>query len=207
MEKVSRAAAERLSQYLRSAPRLADDDGMVSSVDLAKQVGVSAAQVRRDLAAIGHVGHRGIGYAAATLTAAVRTALGVDRRWRVVLVGAGNLGRALIGYRGFAEHGFDLVGVFDADPAKAGGRVDGLDVMPLSKLRTVVEKARAEMGVLAVPATAAQGVADELIAAGVRGLMNFAPVRLKLPPHVAVIPVDLAVQLEQLAFAVRLGDG
>jgi redox-sensing transcriptional repressor len=201
--KLSRAAAGRLSQYLRFARTLATPDGTVSSVELAEAVGVSAAQVRRDLAALGHLGQRGVGYDSAGLVTALRGALGVDRRWRVVLVGVGNLARALLRYRGFTDHGFDLVGLFDSSAATVGTVVEGLTVEPMATLATAVKRLRAELGVLTVPADAAQAVADAMVAAGLKGLMNFAPVRLKVPDGVSVIPVDLAIQLEQLAFAVH----
>jgi redox-sensing transcriptional repressor len=201
--KLSRAAGGRLSEYLRFARSLATPDGTVSSVELAEAVGVSAAQVRRDLAALGHLGQRGVGYDAAGLVDALRKALGVDRRWRVVLVGVGNLARALLRYRGFADHGFDVVGLFDVSPGAVGAAVEGLAVEPVANLAAAVKQLRAELGILTVPADAAQAVADAMVAAGLKGLMNFAPVRLRVPAGVSVIPVDLAIQLEQLAFAVH----
>lgn len=205
--KLSRATAQRLSQYLRFARSLTEADGTVSSVELADAVGVSAAQVRRDLASLGHLGQRGIGYEAAGLVAALRKALGVDRRWRAVLVGVGNLARALLRYRGFADHGFEIVGLFDTAAGLIGTTVEGLKVEPLEALGPAVPRLRAELGIVAVPAEAAQPVADALAAAGLKGLMNFAPVRLRVPPGVRVITVDLAIQMEQLAFAVHFGDG
>lgn len=205
--KLSRAAAQRLSQYLRFARSLAQPDGTVSSVELAEAVGVSAAQVRRDLASLGHLGQRGVGYDAAGLVTALRKAIGVDRRWRVVLVGVGNLARALLKYRGFGDHGFDVVGLFDSSPTTIGTVVEGLTVEPTANLAAAVKRLRAELGVLTVPADAAQPVADAMVSAGLKGLMNFAPVRIKAPPGVSVVPVDLAIQLEQLAFAVHFQQG
>lgn len=204
--KLSRAAAQRLSEYLRFVRTLTEADGTVSSVELAGAVGVSAAQVRRDLAALGHLGQRGVGYDAAGLVSALRRALGVDRRWRAVLVGVGNLARALLRYRGFAEHGFEIVGLFDIAPAVIGTSVEGLTVEPLTTLGTAVPRLRAELGIVAVPADAAQAVADAMTAAGLKGLMSFAPVRIKVPPNVSVVTVDLAIQMEQLAFAVRFNE-
>ncbi len=201
--KLSRAAAQRLSQYLRFARALAEADGTVSSVELAEAVGVSAAQVRRDLAALGHLGQRGVGYDANGLVEALRKVIGVDRRWRVVMVGVGNLAKALLKYHGFAAHGFDVVGLFDNSPNVIGTCIDGLTVEPLSTLNAAVKRLRAELGVLTVPGESAQAVADAAVAAGLKGLMNFAPVRLKVPAGVSIVPVDLAIQLEQLAFAVH----
>jgi redox-sensing transcriptional repressor len=201
---VSRAAAQRLSQYLRCLP--AGPPGTtVSSSQLAAAVGVSDAQVRRDLAAAGLPGQRGIGYDAAALAAAVRRTLGIDRTWRAVLVGVGNLARALLRYRGFREQGFEIVGLFDADPAKVGPAVEGLTVRPADALTDAVAALRAEMGVLTVPSEAAQPVADALVRAGVKGLLSFAPVLLRVPRGVRVVTVDLTIQFEQLAFLVRHG--
>lgn len=204
--RLSRAAAHRLSQYLRSVQVAARTGGTVSSVDLAQAVGVSAAQVRRDLAALGHLGQRGIGYDAAGLAAAIRRRLGIDRTWRAVLVGVGNLARALLRYRGFRDQGFQIVALFDADPAKIGEVIEGLTVEPVSAIAARVPAVRAELGVLTVPSEPAQAVADALVAAGVKGLLNFAPVLLRTPPTVRIVTVDLAVQLEQLAFLVQMRD-
>jgi redox-sensing transcriptional repressor len=161
----------------------------VSSLQLARAVGVSDAQVRRDLAALGHLGQRGVGYDAAALGVAIRRALGIDRTWRAVMVGVGNLARALLRYRGFREQGFEVVGLFDNDPQKAGQPVEGLVVEPVARIGERVPALRAELGVLTVPSDAAQGVAEALIAAGVKGLLNFAPVLLRLPPSVRVVTV------------------
>ena len=205
--RLSRATAQRLSLYLRSLDALARAGTTLSSQDLAKTVGVSAAQVRRDLAALGHLGLRGIGYEPAGLAAAIRRTLGIDRPWKAVLVGVGNLARALLRYQGFADHGFEIVGLFDSDPAKVGQTVAGLRIEPLSILKEFVPKCGSELGILTVPSEAAQGVANQMVQAGLRGVMNFAPVLLELPKGVQVVTVDLAIQLEQLAFAVHLGDG
>ncbi len=205
--RLSRATAQRLSLYLRSLDSHARSGATLSSQDLAETVGVSAAQVRRDLAALGHLGLRGIGYEAAGLAAAIRKTLGIDRPWKAVLIGVGNLARALLRYRGFADHGFEIVGLFDSDPAKIGQTVGGLRIEPLIHLKQLVPKCRAELGILTVPSDAAQAVANQMVQAGLRGVMNFAPVLLVVPRGVQVVTVDLAIQLEQLAFAVHLGDG
>lgn len=205
--KLSRAAAQRLSLYLRCLANWPAEGGKVSSGRIAAAVGVSDAQVRRDLAALGHLGQRGIGYDARELARAIRAALGIDRHWRAVLVGVGNLGRALLRYQGFRTQGFEIVGLFDADPAKLGQVVEGLEVEPVSKLASRVPILRAELGVVTVPAEVAQSVAEALVSAGVRGILNFAPVVLRLPARVRLVTVDLAIQLEQLAFLVQHGNG
>jgi redox-sensing transcriptional repressor len=205
-QRLSRAAAQRLSLYLRCVAGWPAGSETVSSGRIAEAVGVSDAQVRRDLAALGHLGQRGVGYDARELAAAIRAALGIDRQWRAVLVGVGNLGRALLKYHGFRAQGFAIVGLFDSDPAKVGQVVEGLTVESESALAERVPELRAELGVLTVPADTAQAVAESLAAAGVRGILNFAPVVLKLPRRVRLVTVDLAIQLEQLAFQVQHGD-
>jgi redox-sensing transcriptional repressor len=205
-QRLSRAAAQRLSLYLRCLSVWPAEGGKVSSGRIAAAVGVSDAQVRRDLAALGHLGQRGIGYEARDLTAAIRAALGIDRTWRAVLVGVGNLARALLRYQGFRAQGFDIVGLFDADPTKVGQVVEGLEVEPVSRLQERVSALGAELGVLTVPGDVAQGVADVLSTAGVRGILNFAPVVLRLSPAVRLVTVDLTIQLEQLAFLIQHAD-
>jgi redox-sensing transcriptional repressor len=204
----SRASVGRLSLYLRRLEGLLrEGTTKVSSGQLGEALGVTDAQVRKDLAYLGHLGHPGIGYAAGELIAAIRRALGIDREWAVALAGVGNLARALLRYHGFAERGFRVVALFDADPAKVGQRVEGLPVHGPEAMSAVVAATGAELGALAVPAESAQAVADALITAGVRGLLNFAPAVLRVPPGVSVVSVDLTVQLEQLAFLVQISGG
>jgi redox-sensing transcriptional repressor len=205
-QRLSRAAAQRLSLYLRCVAGWPADGEKVSSGKIAEAVGVSDAQVRRDLAALGHLGQRGVGYDARELANAIRTALGIDRPWRAVLVGVGNLGRALLKYQGFRAQGFEIVGLFDSDPQKVGQNIEGLTVEPVSALTERVAALQAELGVLTVPGETAHTVAEALVTAGIRGILNFAPVVLKLPRKVRLVTVDLAIQLEQLAFQVQHGD-
>lgn len=200
----SRASAARLSLYLRCVEGWRRDGRpTASSRDLAAALGVGDAQVRKDLACLGGLGRRGVGYRVDALAAGIRTALGIDREWPAVLVGAGNLARALLRYRGFPERGFRLVALFDADPQKVGQVIDGLEVLPMAECGRRVRATGTELGIVAVPSEAAQEVADVLAAAGVRGILNFAPTVLRLPPGVAVVNVDLTIQLEQLAFQVQ----
>jgi len=206
-ERLSRAAAHRLSLYLRCLAAWSAANGRISSGEIAQVVGVSDAQVRRDLAALGNLGRRGVGYEAQELSTAIRSVLGIDRTWRAVLVGVGNLARALLRYRGFRAQGFEIVGLFDSDASKVGQVVEGLTVELVSKLGERLRTLEAELAVLTVPAENAQSVTDVLCAAGVRGILNFAPVLLKLPAPVRLVNVDLAIQLEQLAFLIQLGEG
>jgi redox-sensing transcriptional repressor len=203
--KPSRASVGRLSLYLRRLEGLLrDGSAKVSSGLLGEALGVTDAQVRKDLAYLGNLGHPGIGYAVPELIAAIRRVLGIDRDWAAALVGVGNLARALLRYQGFVERGFRFVALFDADPAKIGERVDGLEVHPLDAMSAVIAATGAELGVLTVPSEAAQAVAEALLASGIRGVLNFTPRVLRLPPSVSVVSVDLTVQLEQLAFLVQL---
>jgi len=202
----SRASVGRLSLYLRHLEGLLREDvATVSSSQLGEPLGVTDAQVRKDLAYLGNLGHPGIGYPTQDLIAAIRRALGIDREWTVALVGVGNLARALLRYRGFTERGFRIVALFDADPGKVGQRVDGLAIHAVDQITAVVRATAAELGVITVPSESAQAVADALASAGVRGVLNFAPVILRLPPHISLVSVDLTVQLEQLAFLVQMG--
>jgi redox-sensing transcriptional repressor len=203
--RLSRASVQRLSLYLRQLEGLLrEGTTKVSSGTLGEALALTDAQVRKDLASLGHLGHPGIGYVVPELATAIRRVLGIDREWAVALVGVGNLARALLRYHGFVERGFRIVALFDADPAKCGQRVDGLEIHPAKRMPEVIAATGAQLGVLTVPSAAAQTVADDLVAAGIRGLLNFAPGVLRVPPGVSLVSVDLTVQLEQLAFLVQL---
>jgi redox-sensing transcriptional repressor len=203
--KLSRASVQRFSLYLRHLERWKQEGlEVVSSSQLGEALGINDAQVRKDLAYLGNLGQPGIGYYTQELITALRHRLGVDRAWTAVVVGVGNLTRALLRYRGFTQQGFQFVALFDADPQKIGQKVEGLEVYSPDKLPQVVAATKAELAVLAVPSENAQPVADALVAAGIKGILNFAPVMLRLPAHVSLVAVDLAVQLEQLAFLVHL---
>jgi redox-sensing transcriptional repressor len=203
--RLSRASVHRFSLYLRHLERVLHDGAQkVSSSQLGEALGINDAQVRKDLANLGNLGQPGIGYHLPDLIAALRRRLGIDRPWPAVLVGVGNLARALLRYRGFQRQGFTFVALFDTDPKKIGQQLDGLPIHSTDQIAQVVVQTGAELAVLAVPAAAAQGVADTLVASGIRGILNFAPTVLRLPPHVSLVSVDLAVQLEQLAFLVHL---
>ena len=205
-ENIPAPAVRRLSFYLRQLEAFGEDNRRtVSSRELGEALGLSDAQVRKDLAYFGQFGHPGIGYRVPELIQRVRRVLGTDRTSQVLLVGAGNLGRALIAFRGFARRGFELVAVFDKDAAKVGQMTNGpnaVRIQPLSSMATEVKKHSIRVGILAVPASAAQQVAEEMVAAGIRGILNFAPVSLQVGPNVEVASVDLAIHLEQLSFQV-----
>lgn len=197
------AVVNRLSLYLRELQYLVQRGVQTtSSSQLGERLGFSDAQVRKDLAHFGAFGHPGIGYRCDELIAEIRRILGTDRVWSVVLVGVGNLGRALLGYRGFAPQGFSLAAAFDADPVKVGSTIEGVEILPMDRLPEVVATRQVDLGMIAVPAAAAQTAADMLVSAGVRGIVNFAPLSLALPEGVSQVGVDLARELEQVAFAV-----
>ena len=199
-------AVRRLSLYLRQLEAFKRKDRRtISSKQLGESLNLTDAQVRKDLAYFGQFGHPGIGYRVDDLIAQVKRILGTDKTWNVLLVGAGNLGRALMAYKGFDQKGFRLVAVFDADPSKIGKKHGAFPIQPLGELARTVQDKQIRLAIMAVPADVAQDVADQLVAAGVRGLLNFAPVSITVPPDVALNAVDLAVQLEQLSFQVSLG--
>jgi redox-sensing transcriptional repressor len=208
---VPKAVVSRLSLYLRELQHLVRDGHQrTSSSQLGRLLGFSDAQVRKDLAYFGHFGHPGIGYRCDDLIHAVRKILGTDRDWPVAIVGTGNLGRALLGYKGFSHQGFRLVAAFDIDPQRVGATIEGVRVFHLDQLTEVSADHKIKLGMIAVPASAAQSVADRLVASGIEGIVNFAPVTISLPDHVQQVGVDLAIELEQLSFSVvsrAAGDG
>lgn len=203
--RLSRASVGRLSLYLRRLEELhREGTGRVSSYELGKALSIPDTKVRKDLASLGNLGHPGVGYAVADLVNAIRPTLGIDREWRAALVGVGNLARALLRHDGFAERGFRIVALFDADPTKVGQVLEEVPVFGPDRMAEVVRKTGAELGILTVPADTVQNVADQLITAGVKGLLNFAPTLVRVPEGVSVVNVDLTVQMEQLAFLVHL---
>lgn len=200
---VSKAVVSRLSLYLRELQHWQHaGQETISSTQLGRVLGFTDAQVRKDLANFGQFGYPGVGYRCHELIEEIRRILGTDRAWPVALVGCGHLGQALLGYKGFEQQGFRVVAAFDVDPAIIGKVVDGIPVHSLSDLPQVCQAEEIRMAVMAVPAEQAQNVAETLVDSGIGGILNFAPVALRLPNHVGCVGVDLAIELEQLAFAV-----
>ncbi len=196
----------RLSIYLRCLRRLRDQGvRRVSSQQLARQYRLSAAQIRKDLTQFGEFGIRGVGYEVDQLCDRLSTLLGVDRARSIVVVGMGNLGSALACHVGFNNESFSVAGGFDNDQDKVGSTVGHLEISHISELPAVVDRSGAEIGVLTVPAAAAQHNYDALVEAGVKAVLNFAPVRLTLDPRVHTKNVDLSINLEELGFF--LGNG
>ncbi|MGC5582849.1 redox-sensing transcriptional repressor Rex [Ornithinimicrobium sp. W1679] len=196
---VPEATVGRLPGYLRALTALAEEGRVsASSEELAGRSGVRSAQVRKDLSSLGSYGVRGVGYDVTRLSDQIAAELGLSRTRPVVIVGMGNLGRALASYGGLTTRGFHVAALVDTDPAVLGLRVDGLVVTTMADLDE--DSTRAGVGVIATPAAAAQGVADELVGRGVRSILNFAPVVLRVPATVHVRAVDLATELAILAF-------
>lgn len=198
-------AVRRLSLYLRQLESLEQEQvATVSSRRLAESLGLTDAQVRKDLGYFGQFGRPGVGYEVPALVHALRRILGTDRISNALMVGVGNIGRAVAAYHGFRDKGFELVALFDRDERKVGKKVGRLTVQSISDLAAVVREREIRLAIVAVPAAAAQEVADELIAAGIRGILNFAPVQLRVPAHVTVRHIDVAAELEQLVFLTSL---
>jgi redox-sensing transcriptional repressor len=198
---VPEATVNRLSVYSRFLDQL-DKSGVitVSSGEIANGVGVSPAQVRKDLAYFGEFGTRGVGYNVKDLAHHILKILGLTHPWPVVLVGAGNLGTALCAYRGFRNRGFNIVGVFDNDLLKIGKRIQDLEVLPVERVPAVVAEHGVRIGIIAVPQSATQEVADLLVKSGVEALLTFGPAVVQVPEKVIVRNVDLSIKLEVLTF-------
>ena len=194
----------RYPMYLRAVrSKMARGEASVSSAVLAAELGLDPVLVRKDLAMSGVSGRPRIGWSAAALEAALAAAIGWDDTSQAALVGAGSLGRALMGYEGFREQGLQIAVAFDADPALAGLQVNGVRIRPAEELPRLVRRLAIKLGILTVPASAAQTCADALVAAGVRGIWNFAPVQLAVPTGVVVQNMDLAQSLAVLSHAIR----
>jgi len=199
--KIPEKTVTRLSIYLRCLEEL-ETSGVssVSSRQLAERFGLNAAQVRKDLAYFGQFGVRGLGYYIAELKHNLERILGLKQDWEVALVGVGNLGSALIAYRGFQARGFKIGLAFDTDPAKAGQAVGDVQIQEMVKLVPTLRKKKVKIAIVAVPAAAAQAVADLLVEAGVTAILNFAPVQLAVPEGIKVQTVDLSVLLKTLSY-------
>jgi redox-sensing transcriptional repressor len=199
--RIPEATVARLPVYLRILLDQSESGtSNVSSEELADLAGVNAAKVRKDLSYLGTYGTRGVGYEVEYLIYQVRRELGLTHDWPVVIVGAGNLGQALAGYGGFGNRGFPVAGIVDNDPAKVGSVIGGVRVRAVADLGAIVRGNQVSIGVVATPAAAAQEAADQLVAAGVTSILNFAPVVLTAPNGVNVRKVDLAVELQILSY-------
>jgi redox-sensing transcriptional repressor len=196
----------RLSVYTRCLLQL-EEDGVktISSQEMADRFNLNSAQVRKDLAYFGEFGVRGIGYYVAGLKGELQRILGLDRQWPVVLVGFGNLGSALFHYKGFGRQGFRIAAIVDDDPAKVAREVDSVPVVHSRDLAREAKARGIQIAIVAVPAESAQAVTDQLVSAGIRAILNFAPARLKVPREVRLQNVDLSIELETLSFYLAQG--
>jgi redox-sensing transcriptional repressor len=202
LKRIADSTVRRLSLYLRFLEEF-ENAGLttVSSEELAARGGTTSAQVRKDLSFFGSFGKRGLGYQVAELTQRMRRILGLERDWRVVIVGVGKIGAALAQYEGFRQRGFRVIGLYDSDPAKIGREILGLPVRPIESLAEDNREQPVDIAVLAVPGNAAQRVVDEVVAAGIVGIMSFAPIQLHVPSDVTLNTVNMAMELERLSFA------
>ena len=194
----------RLSIYLRCLVRLLENGiGTVSSEALAKAAGVKSTQLRKDLALFGNFGTRGLGYEVAELSAKISGELGTSRLQPVILVGVGHLGLALLSYRGFEKEGFEIVGAFDLEPNRRRDKKLTLPIQDIEELPKFITEHGVRMAILSVPAAVAQEMANKLIAYGVMGILNFAPIVLEVPEEVMVNNVNLAIELENLSYFIQ----
>jgi len=202
MRKIAESTVRRLSLYLRYLEQSeVQGHGTISSADLASRGGTTPAQVRKDLSFFGSFGKRGLGYSVPELAAKIRDILGLKRSYRVVLVGAGRIGGALVQYPGFRERGFHVTAISDKDRKKIGSRWNGLVVRDVQQIGSDLKKEATDIAIVVTPAEAAQQVVDELVQSGVKAILNFAPVQLAVPSDVIVKSVNMAAELETLSFA------
>lgn len=204
---IPRPTIKRLSHYLRALDSyLGQGRSTISSRQLGQAIGITDAQVRKDLGNFGQLGQPGIGYSVPALRAELRRILKIDRIWNAVVVGVGNIGRAILSYPHFADRGFNVVAAFDADASQVGESIEGIEIRPMEDLSTVITELDVRIGILTVPADAAQSVAEEMTSVGIQGILNFAPVRLNVGDVAEVTSVDLSRSLEQLAYQVAVAD-
>jgi len=202
LPRISESTIRRLSKYYRTL-KLLQETGVktVSSESLAKHNGVTAAQVRKDLSCFGAFGRRGLGYNVADLKHNIAKIMGLERTWKVALVGVGNIGRALIDYDQFRTQGFQITVAFDTDPAKIGKIIHGVAVRDEANLERDVAAEKVEIAVIAVPASIAQTLVNRLVGSGVKAILNFAPINITVPDGVFIRHENMAIEIEALSFA------
>lgn len=201
---IPRKTIYRLSIYLRCLARLRENSiETVSSEALAKAAGVKSTQLRKDLAYFGTFGTRGLGYDVTALSKKIADELGTSRLQPVILIGAGHLGLALLSYRGFGKEGFEIVAAFDADPRRQRDKKVRQRILGMNKLPEFVRENEIKMAILTVPAAAAQEVTNQIVSAGITGILNFAPIPISVPEEVMVNNVNLAIELENLSYFIR----
>ncbi len=201
-KRISESTIHRLSLYLRALSVLDKEEVLtVSSKELAVREKLTPAQVRKDLSFFGSFGTRGLGYPVSDLRTQIASILGVDRTWKVALFGVGNIGSALVSYKEFSRQGFQIVKLFDNDQRKIGSNHKGIIISDVRSMEREVRAVGIEMAVVAVPATVAQYIVDDIVAAGIKAILNFAPINLKVPDDVYVRNENMSMELEYLSFA------
>ncbi|MEP0813843.1 MAG: redox-sensing transcriptional repressor Rex [bacterium] len=202
LDQIPYSTITRLTQYLRVVEKL-DELGVsnISSAELSEETKINSFLVRKDLSYFGEFGTRGVGYEIPILRREIRHILGLNRKHKTIVVGAGNLGRALVHYRGFLDKGFEICAVFDSDPDKIGRQLEEFYIQSVFNLEEYLQSHQEiAIGIIAVPLTSAQFIANLLVANGIQGILNFAPVALEIPPDVVYVPVDLTTHLEVISF-------
>jgi redox-sensing transcriptional repressor len=199
--KISQKVIPRLSRYYRILFEYSGSE-VISSKEVSDFSGYTAAQVRKDLAYFGQFGRPGRGYNVKELRESIRKILGLDRKWNIALVGVGNLGIALLGYKGFKDQGFEITAAFDNDPAKAGAVIKNVEIFSISRMWEVMQEKKIDMIILTVPRESAQAIAFEAVECGAKAVLNFAPINLKLPDSVKVRNIDMSIEIENLSFLI-----
>jgi redox-sensing transcriptional repressor len=203
---IPEVVVERLPVYARALHQLLNEGReVVSSQELGEQLGVTPAQIRKDLSYFGRFGKQGRGYNIRRLVEELRQILGLDRRWRVALVGVGHLGKAILHYGGFGPQGFHVVAAFDNDAETIGEEISGLRIQDVDSLPKALQKLQVEIGIVAVPATEAQGIIDLLVSSGVQAILNYAPIAAHVPAGVHVRHIDPVLALQSMTFYVKGG--
>jgi len=197
--KIPSSSIHRISLYYRALLSL-KSAGVISSKELADLTECSAAQIRRDLAYFGQFGRPGAGYGIEKLKEELKKILGIDRNWAVALVGIGNLGSALLAYKGFKKQGFNIRYAFDNNSKKIGKSKQGIKIIDIKKLKATIKPGTINMAIIAVPQASAQEVTDTLVSSGVNAILNFAPVMLKVPKKIKLLNIDLSMELETLTY-------
>lgn len=198
---ISKATIDRLPLYFRTL-RLAQDEGIdiISSDDLGRRLGITPEQIRKDLASFGQFGKKGVGYYVNELKRNVGEILGLNNHWNIAVIGIGHLGSALANYQNFVTLGFNLVALLDQDPSIIGSTVNHIKVESIEDLERIVREKNIHIGIISVPAAFAQGIADRLVEAGVRGIWNFAPIKMRVPESMHIVNEDLSVGLSSLSY-------
>ena len=195
----------RLSIYHRCLEKIletqnGEDLKIISSFKIEEMTGINSAQIRKDLAYFGEFGKRGLGYPLIDLSRELKKILGLDKKWSVIIAGAGNLGKALVKYKGFQKRGFTIKGIFDDNPSKIGKKLGHIFIYDIKEIEKIIQAENINIGILVVPADSAQEVADKMVAGGIKAILNFAPVHIFLPPEIKIHNVDLSIEFEGLTY-------